>query len=58
VVEPTEVRVAVEVRCVRERRSPLARALTLISVLVELVVHGGLMGTIRHEGRVAVQTRP
>jgi hypothetical protein len=58
VVDLTEVLVAAAVKCVRDRRSPLARASTLISVLVELVAHGEPTGGIHRGGRVAVQIRP
>lgn len=57
-VDLTEVLVVVAEKCVRERRSPLARASTLISVLVELVAHGEPTGGIHRGGRVTVQIRP
>lgn len=57
-VDLTEVLVVVAVKCVLERPSPLARASTLISVLVELVAHGEPTGGIHRGGRVAVQIRP
>jgi hypothetical protein len=58
VAEPTVVRVVVAVRCVRDRWSPSAQALTLTLVRVDLAVPGVAMAGMHRGGQLSAQTRP